>query len=104
MDEGASWPRRLDLGAAIKEKLFDTNLINPESYKKEDLEKIHQQFEEFALIDEEEWFVACRRAASEYKLAEDLNIVNGNSKTPSQQNNRGHNRPTHSSSSVSGVS
>ena len=103
MNEGASWPRRLNLGKAIKEKLFDTNLLNPRDYDKAALEQIRQHHREFASVDEDEWFIACRRAASEYKLAEDLNRVYVYGKATSKRDS-GHNRPTHSSSSVPGVS
>ena len=69
------WCYRRDLGKVIKTTLFDTEKINPRSYDKSLVVEAKHNHIQFSQLDNEEWFAAFRRAASECILEEDLDEV-----------------------------
>lgn len=79
------WPHRRDLERIIKEKLFDTGLIDPRSYNKNTVAEAKEYHTIFSSLKDEEFIILFRRAASEYTLEEDYDNIEKLSKSASSQ-------------------
>ena len=89
MSTNGRWIDRRSLGTAIKATLFqsNSNRVDPREYTKSTALQAKRQHKQFSSVEDEEWFTAFRRAASEYNLVEDYKNIKGRVRSPTRPSN-----------------
>jgi hypothetical protein len=70
-----TWTDRKCLGDLIKSIVFDQKLLDPKDYDKQRIIALKKSVSIFSAVDEDLFFTAFRRSASEYLLLKDLDTV-----------------------------
>jgi hypothetical protein len=70
------WRDKEIIGCLIRETLFDTGKIDPGVCEESVISAARQLHPQFSQLDEDSFFIAFRRSATEYQLKKDLDKVN----------------------------